>query len=39
MLALRMMEPAQLLKNLGVVGVPVKNPVVGHLCIFKLRLR
>lgn len=36
MLALRMMEPAQLLQNLGVVGVTFEDAVVSHLRIFKL---
>jgi hypothetical protein len=36
MLALCVMKPAELLENLGVVGVAVENPVVCNLCILKL---
>jgi hypothetical protein len=36
MLALRVMEPAQLLQDFGVVRVTVEDAVVSHLRIFKL---
>ncbi len=36
MLALCVMEPAKLLQNLGVVGVTVKNPMVGGLRVLEL---
>lgn len=36
MLALRVMKPAELLENLGMVGVAVEDPVVRDFCVFKL---
>jgi hypothetical protein len=37
-LALRVMKPAELLKHLGVVGIPFEDPMVCDLCVLKLRL-
>jgi len=37
MLTLRMVKPSQLLKNLGVVRVTIKDPVVSELRVFKLQ--
>lgn len=34
--ALLVVQPTQLLKHLGVIGVALKDPAIGALCRFKL---
>jgi hypothetical protein len=37
-IALLVVEPSKLLENLGVVGIPLKNALIGGLSRLKLQL-